>query len=215
MDLVRPRYEFRTFRDDLTRLEEQVSSIGSRLTPRHPAIEEADEIVQDIYFVRGGATGRSLKIRNDRLELKALLSCCDQLELWQPVVSSSFPLSWDHVRDAILPDVELPDSSSRVDCGTFLDLLRGAVPQVLIHHVRKARQRFLIDGILVTLDRMCINGASAQSVTIEADRTKHVNEIRKLLRLSDAENVSVPRMLSRVAGLLPQEVGRSDLAACG
>lgn len=89
-----------------------------------------------------------------------------------------------------------------------------AIPQVLIQDVRKMRKRFRLDGILVTLDRMRVNGASAESVTIESECTEHVDQVRQQLGLSDAENVSMPRMLSRIAGLLPEEVLDFEPATC-
>lgn len=214
MDLVRPRYEFRSFQDDLSLLEEQIFARGTRESFDHPESDDLQDICDDIYFVRPQSTGRSLKIRNDRLELKALLGHEGDLELWQPVVSVPFPVPWEQLRDGILPDLRIAETSSRFDRGSLLRTMTEVIPRVLIQHVRKTRKRFRLDGILVTLDRMRVNGASVESVTIESDCTEHVEEARQQLGLSDAENISMPRMLSRIAGLLPEEVLDFEPATC-
>lgn len=82
MDLVRPRYEFRSFQDDLSLIEEQIFARGSRESFDHPESDDLQDTCDDIYFVRPRSTGWSLKIRNDRLELKALLIHEGDLEIW-------------------------------------------------------------------------------------------------------------------------------------
>src|SRR6188508_1814259 len=86
-----PRWEWRTFGEDLGVAEEGFGALG---------VERVDESDEVYLLSRDGDA--SVKVRDEHLDVKGLLAVDDDgLEQWVPVAKCRFPVSRDDVGAAL------------------------------------------------------------------------------------------------------------------
>lgn len=193
MDRIVPRWEWRAFAVDFRLAEARLA----RLAPESQ--QESEEV-----YVLAGVTDRTVKIRDDILDVKSL-ERVDQagLEQWRPALKEPFPLSPADVErlfammrlpspDAEEPDYTLDDLYDEVeDC--------GCAEIVTLH---KRRRHFTIAGCMAELTDVRFSGhEDVRTVAVESEDAERVIAALEYLGLSRYSNTSYPRWLSAEVGI--------------
>ena len=115
MSAIIPRWEWRTFGTRFGVAEERFAALEST------GVQESDET-----YLLGGATGNA-KIRDGLMDIKLLRETQSDLERWEPVMKTAFPIGADDAR-AVFTTLEMPAPSldrDRYTTEQFLDDVTG------------------------------------------------------------------------------------------
>jgi hypothetical protein len=219
------RFELRTFGRDLGAIADALCRLA---TP------EPTETTREAYFLRRGDLHHNLKARRGRLELKTLVETCNGLQRWHPEASVELPAGLDDDGEPVqtstsgaaqepLPAVlvELLGPALRTEPGTEPQLppdlaaLAGRIAGMsgrAAVHVVKGRRRLQLTDVRGELVQISANGATLESIAIEAEDANALHDFAGQVGLADAENVSYVLALHRVLGWEPLPAGSPDRA---
>jgi exopolyphosphatase/guanosine-5'-triphosphate,3'-diphosphate pyrophosphatase len=189
---VVPRWEWRTFGDDLGAAVERLAATEPERTG------ETDEL----YLV--WRTGKNtVKVRNDVLDVKRLEEVDDRgLERWKPVVKAPFPVSAADVRaacDALgLAEPELARPAYTLDQLDH-ELVRPA-PELTSVAVHKLRRHYAVGGSMVEVSDVRAEGRETRTVAVESEDPARVAATLAELGLEGRTNTSYPLALRILVG---------------
>ena len=190
-----PRFEFRIFGPHLEYLDEKIRKLAN-----FEKFRESKEIYITSTFSNNNG---NIKIRENILDIKKLLSAKKGLEQWFPEVKESFPLSKKLMTEKIIPALSLSELSIVDDPCTLREFLMDFInksTKAFAVSVVKQRFGYLLEASIVEYANVYINGAAVQTVCIESEIEESLIEIRDQLGLSGVENVNYQRAIKRVIG---------------
>jgi exopolyphosphatase/guanosine-5'-triphosphate,3'-diphosphate pyrophosphatase len=194
-EVIIPRYEFRAFAQSFGKV---IDEIRGRSNPE--LIREST----DTYLVTSGNDINNVKLRYNQLDVKELINVQDGLEQWYPALKLDFPLEARRIGEEIFPalKVQAPDFSRETyTAEQFLQEViwsHGAVHQA---RVFKQRFHFDIEGCMVEINELLVNGARIMSVAVEAADAAAVLRVRDMVGLRPYENVNYMLAIKRILGL--------------
>lgn len=192
-----PRYEFRAFANSFGRV---IGEIRGRADPDF--IREST----DTYLVTAVNDTHNVKMRYNQLDVKALIHVEKGLEQWYPALKLDFPVASSRIAEEIFPALQVSAPAFTRDSYTaeqFLDELIWPHPAVHQARVFKQRFHFSIDGCLVEINELLINGAAIRSLAVEAAAAAAVLAVKDTLGLQPYENVNYLLAIKRILGLAP------------
>ena len=127
----------------------------------------------------------------------------DGLELWDPILKSSFPLTRDFVTQVLaawgLAEIVPPEGDFQRDA--FLEVITGLVPSLRRVDVVKRSVVFQLDGAACTFTRFLGLGTELESFCIEHEDPEILKPVLRRLGLDAHENINAPKGLKRALGL--------------
>jgi hypothetical protein len=205
-----PRYELRTQHPAASAeaLQQRLAAHLGDGTPTRAA---------DIYVFTPGMLDTNVKLRQGRLDVKELIALSGSLEQWRALDGADFPLTpgWLQYLSTRCGFPRVVSASPTV--GGFLDAAERS-HEVLVAHVHKERHHFQQEGLSAEVTTGHINGASVAFLVLESEIPERVMEVARQLQIENLENVSLPRFLQRLFGVLPLPPGdpaRADGQALG
>jgi hypothetical protein len=184
MELTIPRFEFRAFAPDFGESEQLIFQLGG-----DPYIRESSEI----YIISGNTNINNTKIRNDLLDIKALIRIEQGLEQWTPVLKAEFPISRDKIINELLPAfcVDLPELSKETYSITeFIDEI------VIPHHelwavdVKKKRFGYIINSCMCEIAEVYIQEQFVKTVAVESALLEDIIKTKEMLKLDAYKNTN-------------------------
>jgi exopolyphosphatase/guanosine-5'-triphosphate,3'-diphosphate pyrophosphatase len=190
MDLITPRWEWRTFGQGFGPAEPRLAALAAE------AVQDSEEI----YLV-STSSDANVKIRDDLVDIKRLERVdANGLEQWRPVLKEPFPLADSalaQVRAALGLPVAQPGNEGRSPAELLAALAPPGGP-VRVVNVRKTRTRFHVHGCVAELTDVIADGKEVRTVAIEdADPAKVVAAVRAM-ELDRYPNLSYPRGLRQL-----------------
>ena len=200
--VVVPRWEWRTVGD----LEGADQALAF-LRETEPA--ESDETY--VLSMHGDA---SVKVRDGLLDVKVLQQVNGAgLQLWVPTVKAPFPLDDDTVatvRDALgAPQVTSRPSASNLE--ELVEGLIGSRDDLRAVEVHKSRRRAVLDGCMVELTELTVEGTTTSTAVAEAPDPALVSDTVRRLGLAGRTNVPVARGLKTALGWGPTRYAVVDV----
>jgi exopolyphosphatase/guanosine-5'-triphosphate,3'-diphosphate pyrophosphatase len=193
MTEIIPRWEWRTFADDLGEAEAAI-----RQHPEGPT-RESDEI-----YILSEAGIDNTKIRADLMDVKTLREVnADRLELWMPTMKAAFPIGHDSIREVFacfrVTVPELERESYTLD--EYLSEL--IEPCLLLRAVRvhKRRTGFSIDGCTVEIAEVVADGKAGRTAAVEMEDPARVIATVRALGLDRFPNINYLRGLKGLVGM--------------
>ena len=184
MTEIVPRWEWRSFGPSFGSAESTLVGLASG------DAQESDEL----YFLSKDEA--NVKIRDGMLDIKLLQEVDpDGLERWEPVLKQGFPLSAEHVEEA-LTHLGVTDASAKraeYELEQFLDEVIRLSGVVRVARIRKRRVRFEMGGCMGELTDVSTNGRSTRTVAVESEDPDAVVEVVRALGLGAYVNTSYPR----------------------
>jgi len=189
---VVPRWEWRTFGDDLETAERVLGSLETT------GVEDSDE-----FYVLSDNDDASTKLRGGVMDMKRLERVSDEgLELWRPVMKASFPMSADEVRTLFTGlEVAVPVlDRTEYDLLELRDLVIAA-PELHIVGLHKHRVRYRVDECMVELSDFDAHPQRTRTVAIESPDPALVLATVRKLGLVGRRNTNVARGLKTLVGV--------------
>lgn len=192
MGAIRPRWEWRTFGDDL-----------AGVLPREPdRVEESDEV----YLLSRNAHA-SAKIRGGQLDVKELLEVrSDGLERWTPALKADFPVAATDVELAlsILEVSPLEPLHRNYTHRELLGDLVPATPGLAAVSLHKRRERYTLDGCMAELTAMWSSRRATHTIAVEAEDPELVAATVARLGLAEHPVMCMAKGLKALAGYGPR-----------
>jgi exopolyphosphatase/guanosine-5'-triphosphate,3'-diphosphate pyrophosphatase len=188
---VVPRWEWRTFGDDLGDAERWFAAHESERA------QESDET-----YLLSSQSDASVKIRGGQLDVKRRERVDDDgLEQWRPVLKASFPLSPADVGtalaalgvDAPLPEGEYPQER-------LIDEVVARSGDLLALAVHKRREHYTVGGAMAELSEVRTEHGSRRTIAVESEEPAKVVAAISELGLSSRRNVNMACGLKALAG---------------
>jgi hypothetical protein len=192
-----PRYEFRVFGRDLTKVRSRLESLSGEVPD---AVKK--RLSSEIYILSRTNDTSNCKIRDNKMDVKSLLNNHKGLEQWNPVLKLDFPLSKRQVIREVFPllwtrcpllsedEYNLPD---------FLDLV-AKHPDLLSVSIDKERFGFYVNETICEYARVYVNGALIHTVSCEDAEIEKLHKTISLIGLHKDENVNYQEAIKRVIG---------------
>ena len=196
-EIVIPRYEFRAFAQSFGRV---IGEIRGRAAPE--LIREST----DIYLVTNGNDTHNVKLRYNQLDIKRLDHVEQELEQWYPALKLDFPVAVGHISEGIFPALKVQSPDLPRETYTAEQFLLEAIwthPDVHQARVFKQRFHFIIEGCMVEINELLVNGAAIKSVAVEAADAAAVLRVRDMIGLRPYKNVNYLLAIKRILGLAP------------
>ncbi|MFL6134638.1 MAG: Ppx/GppA family phosphatase, partial [Nocardioidaceae bacterium] len=156
----------------------------------------------------------SVKVRDGLLDTKVLQRVNGAgLQLWVPTMKAGFPLDETALVAASAalgvpwPATAPSDHGLRV----FLDELVGSRDDLRVVETHKSRRRSVLDGCMVELTDVSVEGRSIQTVAVESPDPDLVTETIRRLGLDGRRNVCVAHGLKTLLGWGPTRFAVLDV----
>ena len=196
-EIVIPRYEFRAFANSFGRV---IGAIRGRAAPEF--IREST----DTYLVTTGNDTHNVKLRYNQLDVKELIHVEQELEQWYPALKLDFPVAARRISEEIFPALKVQAPALSRETYTAEQFLLEAIwPHPEVHQARVFKQRFhfVIEGCMVEINELLVNGAAIKSVAVESADVAAVLRVRDMVGLRPYENANYLVAVKRILGLAP------------
>ena len=183
-----PRWEWRTFTHQ-TDVEEKIST--------YPLTRQVES--SDVYIL-SELSMENTKVRNDVMDIKSLqVVTKDGLEQWKPVKKEKFPLPLAEVQEMFrvfkVPMPEFLKEACTFD--EFLELVKTD-DRIICVTVDKSRRLYDVDGCIVEVADLKIEGKSIMTVAVELGDPDKVRATMKMLGLTGLENINYVAAIKRM-----------------
>lgn len=193
MSEIIPRWEWRTFSNDLGKAEENIR--------RHPEgkTRESDEV-----YILSEVSMDNTKVRDGLMDIKTLQQVNeDRLELWLPIMKGQFPLPVSEIKKVFKCfRVALPNFA-RVEY-TFQQYLDEVIkPSSLLKavNVHKKRTGFTINNTIVEIAEVTVDGKVIKTAAVEMEDPALVIKTVRELELDQFPNINYLRGLKNLVGM--------------
>ncbi|MBV6512422.1 MAG: hypothetical protein FMNOHCHN_01919 [Ignavibacteriaceae bacterium] len=193
MSEIIPRWEWRTFSNDLGKAEENIR--------RHPEgkTRESDEV-----YILSEVSMDNTKVRDGLMDIKTLQQVNeDRLELWLPIMKGQFPLPVSEIKKVFKCfRVALPNFA-RVEY-TFQQYLDEVIkPSTLLKalNVHKKRTGFTINNTIVEIAEVTVDGKVIKTAAVEMEDPALVIKTVRELELDKFPNINYLRGLKNLVGM--------------
>ncbi|WP_295459000.1 hypothetical protein [uncultured Thiodictyon sp.] len=195
MSTITPRWEWRTFGEDLSAPGARLAALAAPDQSRNPPpVQLSDEV----YFL-SSANDANVKVRDDLMDIKALEQTDgDALEQWRPVLKAGFPLPVATLGQ-VFAALGLPVPTLARDVYSLNELTREVIapePRLHVLAVHKERARYLVDGCITELTRVTAGGRQVQTLAVESEDAAAVLALVRRLGFAGVPNQSYPRGLT-------------------
>ena len=193
MDLIVPRWEWRTFRQDLSKVEPRFAALAP------DKVQQSAEV-----YVLVIDSDANVKYRDNLLDIKQL-ECVndDGLEQWRPLLKEPFPLAPATIAQ-VRAALGLPATLMNGDAMTFEALvaaLESAAATIRTVSVTKIRTRYHIHGCSAELTDVVADGRKVRTVAIEDKDPAQVTAAVRAMELDHYPNINYPRGLKQLIGM--------------
>lgn len=197
MSEIIPRYEFRTFAQNFGIVETKMRKLS-----KCEMIRESSEI----YIMSAGNNENNTKIRDIKMDVKVFVKEEKGLQQWNPRMKGEFPMTTEVIKNNVFPAFGVDMTEFKRDVYTldqYLDEIIKPHPQLAAVQVFKRRFAFTINGCIVEIAHLLINGAAIQTVAVELEDVDAVLKAMEMLGLTEHENVNYLLAIKRIIGMEP------------
>lgn len=193
MQDIIPRWEWRTFTNNLGDAEANIRKYSEEKT------RESDEI-----YILSEVSMDNTKVRNDLMDVKTLLQVNeDRLEQWMPIMKATFPISISDIErvykcfKVALPKLE----RSEYTLQQYIDELISKSKLLKAVNVHKKRTGFTINNCIVEIAEVTVDGKTIKTAAIELEDPNVVIKTVRELGLDIFPNINYLRGLKNLVGM--------------
>ncbi len=183
-----PRWEWRTFTHQPD-VEKKIAA--------YPLTRQVES--SDVYIL-SELSLENTKVRDDLMDIKSLqVVTKDGLEQWKPVKKEKFPLPLSEIQEMFgvfkVPMPEFSKESCTFD--EFVELVKTDA-RIMCVTVDKSRRLYDVDGCIVEVADLKIEGKSVMTVAVELEDPDKVRATMKMLGLTGLENINYVTAIKRM-----------------
>ncbi|WP_107765656.1 Ppx/GppA phosphatase family protein [Nocardioides terrigena] len=200
---VVPRWEWRTFGEDLADLDPALASLRT-----------VEAVETDETYLLSMHSDASVKVRDGVLDVKVLHRVDGSgLQLWVPVMKAPFPLDAGAVTAAFAALGASPPGSRRAEHSMeqLVDELVGTSDDLRAVGIRKRRRRSVLDDCMVELTEVIAEGRAIRTVAVESPDPGLVSSTVRRLGLDGRSNTCVAQGLKSLLGWGPRRFAVIDV----
>lgn len=194
MEKIIPRWEWRTFGEDLSKGEQNIIKYGNA---RHRKSKE-------IYILSKNSNDNT-KIRDELMDIKSPIRINKDtgLEQWTVLAKSAFPI---HINDLALVykafGIKLPYlDKDEYSYKEYIEELIGNNHELKMINVEKNRHGYLIEDAIVEIAEVKFNEFSTKTIAVEHADMEVVLKTVEKLGLTEYKNVNYIKAMKRTFGL--------------
>jgi len=193
MTEIIPRWEWRTFTDNLGKAEENIRKFPEGKT------RESDEV-----YILSEVSMDNTKIRDGLMDIKTLQQVYeDRLEQWLPIMKGSFPLPVSEIEKVFkcfkvaLPKFERTEYTYE----QYLNELIHPSKLLKAINVHKKRTGFTINNTIVEIAEVTVEGKTIKTAAVEMEDPQLVIKTVRELELDSFPNINYIRGLKNLVGM--------------
>ncbi|MDY0081773.1 MAG: hypothetical protein RBR74_01190 [Ignavibacteriaceae bacterium] len=193
MENIIPRWEWRTFTNDLGKAEENIR--------KHPEgkTRESDEV-----YILSEVSMDNTKVRDDLMDIKTLQQVNeDRLEQWLPIMKGTFPLPVSEIEKVfkcfkvVLPKFERSEYTFQ----QYIDEVIKPSKLLKAVNVHKKRTGFTINNTIVEIAEVTVDGKVIKTAAVEMEDPALVIKTVRELELDKFPNINYLRGLKNLVGM--------------
>lgn len=193
MQEIIPRWEWRTFTNDLGKAETNIR--------KHPEgkTRESSEV-----YILSEVSMDNTKVRDDLMDIKTLQQVNeDRLEQWLPIMKGTFPLPVSEIEKVFkcfkvaLPKLERSEYTFQ----QYLDEVIIKSKLLKAVNVQKKRTGFTINNCIVEIAEVTVEGKIIKTAAVEMEDPALVIKTVKELELDSFPNINYLRGLKNLVGM--------------
>ena len=168
--------------------------------PDHVKVRHSEEI----YIISRTNNINNTKIRTGKMDIKTYIQTIDDLEQWNPLIKTEFPVSSELLKTNIFPafQVSMPTfEQNEYAQDEFLSLINNHQDLQAVDVV-KERFGYMVHNTICEVANVVIDGK--RSVTINSESTE-VEDIKRTLEdvgLGELENINYLQAIKRIIGMI-------------
>ncbi|MCU0342956.1 MAG: hypothetical protein MUF28_03940 [Ignavibacterium sp.] len=193
MENIIPRWEWRTFTNDLGKAEENIR--------KHPEgkTRESDEV-----YILSEVSMDNTNVRDNLMDIKTLQQVNeDRLEQWLPIMKGTFPLPVAEIEKVFkcfkvaLPKFERTEYTFQ----QYLDEVIKPSKLLKAVNVHKKRTGFTINNTIVEIAEVTVDGKVIKTAAVEMEDPALVIKTVRELELDKFPNINYLRGLKNLVGM--------------
>lgn len=198
-EISKPRFEFRTFGKDFFLQAGRMAELSAPV-PDHVKVRHSEEI----YIISRTNNINNTKIRTGKMDIKTYIQTIDDLEQWNPLTKTEFPVPSELLKTNIFPafQVSMPTfEQNEYAQDEFLSLINNHQDLQAVDVV-KERFGYMVHNTICEVANVVIDGK--KSVTINSESTE-IEDIKKTLEdvgLGELENINYLQAIKRIIGMI-------------
>jgi exopolyphosphatase/guanosine-5'-triphosphate,3'-diphosphate pyrophosphatase len=188
-----PRWEWRTFTNDLGTAEANIRKFPEGKT------RESDEV-----YILSEVSMDNTKVRDDLMDIKTLQQVNeDRLEQWLPIMKGTFPLPVSEIEKVFKCfKVALPKfERSEYTFDQYIEEIIKPSSLLKAVNVHKKRTGFTINNTIVEIAEVTVNGNVIKTAAVEMEDPELVIKTVRELELDQFPNINYLRGLKNLVGM--------------
>lgn len=202
-EISKPRFEFRSFGQNFDASAKRMARLS------HPIPEKVwDRRSDEIYIVSQTNDVNNTKIRDGKMDIKTFITSKDNLEQWNPLMKSGFPIDRKVLEEEVFPAFQTEMPALTKDSYTqdeFIAMVK-AHPKLQAVRVNKHRFGYMVNDTLCEVAEVLINGAKLISINSESTELEDIKKTIEDCNLQGVENINYLQAIKRVIGMIDKEL---------
>ena len=196
-EISKPRFEFRSFGQDFNNQAGRMARLSVPI-PEKLWVRYSPEI----YIMSRTNDINNTKIREGKMDIKTYVQTVDELEQWNPLTKTEFPVSIDFLKSDIFPafQVDLPDfENNEYTVDEFLVMVKNHSDLQAVS-VIKERFGYMVNDTICEVGNILINGAKVMTINSESTELDDIKKTMNDVGLDGVENINYLQTIKRVIG---------------
>ena len=195
--LSKPRFEFRTFGQDFNKQADRMASLSVPI-PEKLRIRHSPET----YIMSRTNDINNTKIRDGKMDIKKYIQTVYELEQWNPLTKTEFPVSGHLLTSDIFPafQVEMPVfEKTEYTIDEFLTMVKEH-PDLQAVSVVKERFGYMVNDTICEVGNILIDGTKVMTINSESTELDNIKKTIIDIGLKGVENINYLQTIKRVIG---------------
>ena len=194
-----PRFEFRSFGKDFSLQAKKMKQLSGPV-PKNVRARKSKEI----YIVSITNDIANTKIRDDKIDTKRLIQTKDNLEQWEPVTKTEFPVLKEYLLDQFFPSLSAVSPilyNKFYSVSAFIKIIDDHKDLCAIH-VSKERFGYMVNKTICEVANVTINNTRLVTISSESIDTGAVKKTIIDTGLESVENINYLQAIKRITGII-------------
>ena len=194
-----PRFEFRSFGKDFSLQAKKMKQLSGPV-PKNVRARKSKEI----YIVSITNDIANTKIRDDKIDTKRLIQTKDNLEQWEPVTKTEFPVLKEYLLDQFFPSLSAVSPilyNKFYSVSAFIKIIDDHKDLCAIH-VSKERFGYMVNKTICEVANVTINNTRLVTISSESIDTGAVKKTLIDTDLESVENINYLQAIKRITGII-------------
>ena len=195
--ISKPRFEFRSFAQDFNMQAERLASLSIPI-PEKLRIRHSSET----YIMSRTNDINNTKIRDGKMDIKKYVQTVDQLEQWNPLTKTEFPVSVHFLKSDIFPAFQVEISifeNTEYNMDEFIAIIKEH-PDLQAVSVVKERFGYMVNDTICEVGNILINGEKVMTINSESTELDDIKKTIIDIGLGGVENINYLQAIKRVIG---------------